>query len=309
VSRRRPAALKPGDRIAIVSPASAFARDEFEAGVAELRRLGFVPVYDETVFAREAGYLAGTPELRAGAFLRFWRDPDVRALIATRGGYGSVHLLPFLDAVQTAAAPKLFIGYSDNTSILSWLTCQCRIPALHGPMLDRRLSRGPAAYDEHSFLALAGGARDLSLTPPGLVVLQEGEAAGALYGGTLTQLAASLGTPYAFDPPARSVLFIEDVNERPYRLDRMLTQLRLAGILARASALVFGEMRACDEPGGGPTARDAVRRVTQGFAGPIIFGFPSGHTVGPSWTLPLGVNVRVVTRPEPALIVEESPVE
>lgn len=306
---RRAAALKPGDRIAIVSPASAVAREEFDLGVAELRRLGFVPVYDETVFAREAGYLAGTAELRAGAFLRFWRDPEVRALIATRGGYGSVHLLPFLDALHIGAAPKLFIGYSDNTSLLSWLTCQCRVPALHGPMLDRRLSRGPAGYDERSFLAFMSGGAGLQLAPQGVQVLREGEAAGPLLGGTLTQLVSSLGTPYAFDPPPRSILFIEDVNERPYRIDRMLTQLQLAGILAGASALVFGEMRDCNEPGGGVKAREVVERVTKGFAGPIVYGFPSGHTVGPSWTLPFGVPVRLVTRPQPSLLVEESPVE
>jgi muramoyltetrapeptide carboxypeptidase len=300
--------LTPGDRIAIVSPASAFARDEFDAGVVELRRLGFEPVYDETVFSREAGYLAGTAESRAGSFLRFWRDPSVRALIATRGGYGSVHLLPFLDREPIAAAPKLFIAYSDNTSILSWLTCQCGIPALHGPMLDRRLSRGPAGYDEGSFMALLQGGAGLNLSPDGLLILQHGEAAGPLYGGTLTQLAASLGTPYAFDPPPRSIFFIEDVNERPYRIDRMLTQLRLSGLLARASALVFGEMRGCDEPGASLTPREVIQRVTKGFTGPIVYGFPSGHTVGPCWTLPFGVNVRVTTAPHPSLLVEEAPV-
>ena len=105
MSRRLPAALTPGDRIAVVSPGSAFSREEFDAGVAELKRLGFVPVYDETVFAREAGYLAGTAELRAGAFLRFWRDPGVRALIATRGGYGSVQLLPLLVRTTMIATP------------------------------------------------------------------------------------------------------------------------------------------------------------------------------------------------------------
>lgn len=308
MSRLRPAALKSGDRIAIVSPASAFAREEFDAGVTELRRLGFDTVYDETVFAREAGYLAGTPELRAGAFLRFWRDPGVRALIATRGGYGSVQLLPFLDRETVVKAPKLFIAYSDNTSILSWLTCQCGIPALHGPMLDRRLSRGPDGYDERSFMALLQGGAGLSLAPDGLSVIQHGEAAGPLYGGTLTQLAASLGTPYAFDPPPRSIFFIEEVGERPYRLDRMLTQLRLSGLLARASAVIFGEMRACEEPGGTVMARDVVRRVMKGFAGPVIYGFPSGHTVGPCWTLPLGVKVQLVTTPRPALLIEEAPV-
>ena len=309
MSRRLPAALKPGDRVAIVAPASGFAREEFDGGVAELRRLGFVPVYDETVFARDNEYLAGSAESRAGAFLRHWRDPDVRALIAARGGYGSVQLLPFLDREQLVTQPKLFIGYSDNTSIMSWLTCQCRLTALHGPMLDRRLSRGPAGYDESSFMALVQGGAGLALAPDGLTVLQHGEAIGTLLGGTLTQLVSSLGTPYAFDPPAGSILFIEDVNERPYRIDRMLTQLRLSGILDRASALVFGEMRSCDEPGSRVTARDVIDRVTRGFHGPIVCGFPSGHTAGPSWTLPLGVAVRLVTQPRPTLFVEEAPVE
>jgi len=300
--------LKPGDRIAIVSPASAFTRQEFDSGAAELRRLGLVPVYDETVFAREAGYLAGTAESRAGAFLRYWRDPDVRALIATRGGYGSVHLLPFLDRDVIRATPKLFIGYSDNTSILSWLTCQCGITALHGPMLDRRFSRGSAGYDEASFMAFAGGGAGTNLAPDGITVLQPGETVGPLHGGTLTTLVSSLGTPYAFDPPARSILFIEDVNERPYRIDRMLTQLRLSGVLDRASGLVFGEMRACDEPGGVVTARGVIQRLTNGFSGPVVYGFPSGHTSGPCWTLPFGVSVRLATHPRPSLFVEEAAV-
>ena len=309
MSRRLPAALKPGDRIAVVSPASSCPRSEFDAGVAELRRLGFEPVYDETVFARESGYLAGTAELRAGAFLRFWRDPSVRALIAARGGYGSVQLLPLLDRQAIVASPKLFIGYSDNTSLLSWLTCQCGITALHGPMLERRLARGPDGYDESSFTALVQGGAGLALAPDGLVVMQHGEARGRLLGGTLTQLTASLGTPYAFDPPQGSILFIEDVNERPYRIDRMLTQLRLSGVLERAAGLLFGEMRSCDEPDGRATAHDVIKRLTQGFHGPVVFGFPSGHTAGPCWTLPLGVTATLVTQPHPALLVEEAPVE
>jgi muramoyltetrapeptide carboxypeptidase len=308
VNRRLPLPLKRGDQIAIVSPASAFAREEFDAGVAELRRLGFVPVYDETVFAREAGYLAGTAESRAGAFLRYWRDPDVRALIATRGGYGSVQVVPFLDRNVIRATPKLFIGYSDNTSILSWLTCQCGIPALHGPMLDRRLSLGTAAYDEHSFIALAGGEPGITLAPEGVDVFQPGETVGPLYGGTLTTLVSSLGTPYAFDPPDRSILFIEDVNERPYRLDRMLTQLRLSGVLERAAGLIFGDMRSCDEPDGRVTARAVIQRLTKDVKGPVVYGFPSGHSSGPCWTLPLGVAVRLTTDPRPSIRVEEIPV-
>lgn len=308
MSRRLPPALKSGDRIAIVAPASPFGRDEFDAGVAELRRLGYTPVYDDSVFAREAGYLSGSAELRAEAFMRHWTDPRVAALIAVRGGFGSVHLLPLLDRDLVAATPKLFIGYSDNTSLLSWLTCHCGISALHGPMLERRLSRGAPGYDESSFLALVQGGRGLVLAPDGLLVLRHGEAAGPLFGGTLAQLVSSLGTPFAFDPPDGCTLFIEDVNERPYLIDRMLTQLRLSGVLSRARALVFGEMRGCDEPGDNVTVRVVIARLTADFQGPVIVGFPSGHTSGPCWTIPLGVNVRVVTEPHPSLIVEESAV-
>jgi muramoyltetrapeptide carboxypeptidase len=121
-------------------------------------------------------------------------------------------------------------------------------------------------------------------------------------------LVGSLGTPFAFAPPEGSVLFIEDVNERPYRLDRMLTQLRLSGILGRARALVFGEMRGCDEPAGGPTARDGIESAAADFPGPVLVGFPSGHTTGPCWTLPLGVRVRVEAGARPCVVVEESPV-
>ena len=306
---RKPRALRPGDRIAIVAPASSFARDQFDRGVAELTRLGFVPVFDEDVFASESGYLAGSPEIRAASFMKHWMDPDIAALLAVRGGYGSVHLLPLLDPAAVVGSAKLFVGYSDNTSLLSWLTCQCAITALHGPMLDGRLARGPAGYDERSFLALTSDGRGLELSPDGLEALRDGDVRGPLFGGTITQIVASLGTPFAFDPPEGCVLFLEEVNERPFRLDRMLTQLRLSGVLGRARALVFGEMRGCDEPGGTVTARAVIARMTTDVPGPVVFGFPSGHTTGPCWTLPLGVDVRVVTRPRPSIVIEEAAVE
>jgi muramoyltetrapeptide carboxypeptidase len=305
---RKPRALKQGDQIAIVAPASPFSREEFARGVTEIERLGFVPVFDDSVFARDSSYLAGPPEVRAAAFMKYWTAPDVSALVAVRGGYGSVHLLPLLDRATIVAHPKLFVGYSDNTSLLSWLTCQCGITGLHGPMIEGRLAGG-AGYDRHSFLELLSGGRGLELAPEGLNVLRGGEASGPLFGGTITQLVASLGTPFAFDPPDGCVLFLEEVNERPYRIDRMLTQLQLSGVLARARAIVFGEMRGCDEPNGTVTALDAIARATGGYAGPVIAGFPSGHTTGPIWTLPLGVGVRISTRPKPALLIEDAAVE
>ena len=302
----KPPAVRPGDRIAVVSPASAFARDELDRGVAELRRLGYEPEYDDSIF-ETALFTSGSAETRASAFMRAWSDPDIAALIAVRGGYGSVQLLPIFDSWAAQQTPKLFIGYSDNTSLLSWLTCQCGVTALHGPMLERRLARGEQGYDSNSFLRLMRGqGQGLQLNPDGLTVVRSGEAAGILYGGTITQLVGSLGTRFAFNPPDDCILFLEDVNERPYRIDRMLTQLEQSGILARARGLVFGEMRGCGA-GETPSVVDVVRVLARDFNGPVLMGFPSGHTRGPCWTLPLGVRVRVQTAPA-SVIVEESPV-
>lgn len=301
----RPRRLRPGDRVAVLAPASPFAREGLEAGLAELRSLGFEPVHDDRVFAIDA-YEAGSAEVRAAALRDALADPSIGGVIAVRGGYGSVKILPMLPPDLVRAAGKPIVGYSDLTSLLSFCVCQCGIVAFHGPMIDGRLARGEAGYDRDSFLRAVGEDVALGeLRPDGLEVLRPGEAAGPILGGTLTQLVASLGTPYAFDPPRGHVLWIEDVNERPYRLDRMLTQLRLAGILGRASAIVFGEMRGCDEPSGEVTARATLARLLAGFPGPILFGFPSGHTARPFVTLPLGVLARVVTAPRPALVIEE----
>ena len=306
----KPRGLRRGDRIGVVAPASAFARDQFDAGIAELHALGLEPVYGESVFDRHAlGYMAGLDERRAEAWRRAWLDPDISALIAVRGGYGSVRILPFLDVEETRRAPKAFIGYSDNTSLLSWLTLQCGIVSFHGPMLEGRLARGDAGYDRDSFERCLFRAEPAGpITHPQLEILNAGEASGMLVGGTMTQIAASLGTPYAFDPPRGCVLFLEDVGERPYRIDRLLTQLRLAGLLQRASAIVFGEMPDCDEPGGVTAARDVIVEHLGAFPGPVLFGLPSGHTAGATLTLPFGVRARVLATGQPALVVEEAAV-
>ena len=303
----KPRPLRAGDGVAVVAPASGSSPDELDSGLAELRRLGFEPRHTDAVTARDL-FSAGTPLARARDFMAAWNDPSVAALVALRGGYGSAQLLPYLDPAVLQQAPKLFVGYSDTTALHTWLTCHARIPTLHGPMLERRLSRGADGYDVASLMALASGQTGVELACDTAMVIQPGEARGPLFGGTLTTLVASFGTRYAFAPPEGAVLFLEDVNERPYRVHRMLTQLDQAGVLRRARAVVFGEMRGCDEPGGGPTAVEAIRHAMAGFAGPVFSGFPSGHTTGPVVTLPLGTSVTVATHPRARIVVEESPV-
>lgn len=303
----KPRRLHPGDRIALLAPASPFKREELDAGAKELADLGFEPVYDERVFARQL-FRAGDPVLRARMLTEAWLDPAIAAIVTVRGGYGSAETLPLLDPGVMRRARKAFVGYSDITALLTF-HCNHGLVCFHGPMIDRRLAAGPSAYHRESFLGAVMNAEPLGpLVPNGLEVLKQGEAAGLLMGGTLTQLAASLGTPWQADPPRGCILFIEDVSERPYRVHRMLTQLAQSGVLERAAALVFGELRSCDEPGGEPAIRDVLRDFVATFPGPVLFGFPSGHTTGTTWTLPLGVRARVVTAPAPALIIEESAV-
>ncbi len=302
----KPRRLQPGDRVALVAPASPFKREEFEAGVKELQTLGYEAVYDDRVFVRKH-FVAGEPALRAASLQDAWRDPSIAAIIAVRGGYGSAQMLPLLDPEAMRQAAKIFIGYSDNTALLLFHLSH-RVVCFHGPMIERRLAAGASGYHRESLLRAVTQTEPVGeLMPPALEVLRAGEATGLLVGGTLTQLAASLGTPWAFDPPAGCVLFIEDISERPYRIDRMLTQLTQAGVLSRASALVFGELPSCDEPGGEHTIRDVLREFVAGFSGPALFGFPSGHTRGATWTLPFGVTATVRTAPA-ALVIDEAAV-
>ena len=304
---RKPRCLVPGDRVAIVAPASPFDRDRFEQGAAEIGRLGLTPVITEGVFARR-GYVAGDARSRAAALIAAWRDSSIAAVMAARGGYGSAQLLPFLDPAVVRDADKPFIGHSDLTALLVYLTTLCDTVCFHGPMV-LNLSRGEAGYDRDSFRrCLMTPAPVGELTAPGVDTFRAGEASGPLLGGTLTQLVASLGTPYAFAPPAGYVLLLDEVGERPYRLDRMLTQLTASGVLARAAAVVCGELPDCDEPTGRPTARAVVAEVLETFPGPVLFGFPTGHAAGPALTVPLGVEVRVVGGRRPRVVVTESAV-
>jgi muramoyltetrapeptide carboxypeptidase len=297
--------LRPGGRVALVAPASSFDRGAFDLGVAELRRLGLDPVYDDTVFERGA-FSAGTDRVRADALQRAWSRLDVDAIVAVRGGYGSVDVLPLLAIEPIRRARTAFVGYSDLTSLHTWLNCGAGLASVHGVMVEGRLAVGPSAYDPDSFLRVLGREPLGELAPEGLEILRGGEVVGPLFGGTLTQLLASLGTPFEFRPPAGHVLFLEEVGERPYRLHRMLTQLRLAGRLRETAAVVVGQLPRCDEPGGAVTARDVVRERLADFPGPVLFGFPSGHATTPLVSLPFGVDTRVVAVGRPRLVVEES---
>jgi muramoyltetrapeptide carboxypeptidase len=303
----RPRRLRPGDRIALVAPASGFKAADLDAGATELRRLGFEPAHSPDVFARQ-WFEAGPPEHRARMLHDAWCDPSIAAIVTIRGGYGSQQLLPLLQPAVMRQARKMLIGYSDITTLLCW-SLMHGVVSLHGPMVEGRLSAGPTAYDEQTFLRAVTEAEPLGLLPAtDLEVFVQGEASGTVVGGTLTQLTTLLGTPWALALPPGAILLLEDVSERPYRIHRMLTHLAQSGTLARAGALVFGEFRGCDEPGGPPAIRDVLREFTRGFPGPVLFGLPFGHVTGRSLSIPIGVRGRVTTAPA-GLTIEEAAVE
>jgi muramoyltetrapeptide carboxypeptidase len=295
----------PGSRVGLVAPASPFAREGFDAGVKELERLGFVPVFDDRVFARES-IVAGPAALRAAALQECFERADIDAVLTVRGGYGSAEVLPLLDAAAIRASRKAFIGYSDVTAIHTFLTCHAGLASVHGPMIDGRLAVGEPAYDARSFLAAVSAEPMGALEPEGLTVVRAGEATGPLYGGTLSQLCASLGTPFSFDPPAECLLLIDEVGERPYRIRRMLTQLAQSGILARAIGVVIGQLPRCDEPGGNVTGLSVFADFLRDFRGPVVAGFPTGHSIAPLISVPLGVPARLVGSRRAALVFDDA---
>jgi muramoyltetrapeptide carboxypeptidase len=305
---RKPRALRAGDAIAVVAPASPFDRESFDAGVREIEALGFRPVWRDDVFDRRA-YVAGEARTRAAALTDAWQDAAVAGLIAVRGGYGSVQVLPHLDPAVFQPHAKVVVGYSDITSLLTWLVGTCGVVAFHGPTVAGRLGDGAAAYDRASLLAAVTRTEPMGeMSMATLETLVPGEGRGRLLGGTLTQLAAAAGTPYALQPWDDTILLLEDVGERPYRIDRLVQQLRLSGLFARVRGIVCGTFPRCDEPDSGLTARAVLADLFADFRGPVVFGCPTGHVDGPAITVPLGVAVRLDATTTPRFIIEEAAV-
>jgi muramoyltetrapeptide carboxypeptidase len=279
-----PPPVLPGATIGVVAPGGAVNADALERGIATLEALGFRVRVGEHVLARRR-YCAGTPEMRLADLLAMLEASDVGAVVCARGGYGTTQLLPLLDPAVVAARPKLVIGYSDVSPLLGWLVERCRVVAVHGPMVATDFAKGVTDHAAERFAALLAAA-DAPWREPVADVLVPGVATGRLVGGCLSSLVALLGTPYAVETRG-AVLFLEDVAERPYRVDRMLTHLRLAGKLESVAGVVLGSFAECDG-----TPDDVVRDVFCEFFAdapyPVVAGFPAGHL---SENLPLAFGL------------------
>jgi len=287
---RKPLPLRKGDVIAVCAPAGPVDAGRLGRGIARLSAAGFVPEIADGVLAAQ-GYFAGADGHRARQLEWALTLPEARAVMAARGGYGTTRLLPLIDWKKAARRPKLLVGFSDLTAVLAYLSTRLKIPCIHGPMAAADLALRYDAGALDAFARLAAG--EVSPREPWgepMERLRGGSAEGVLTGGCLSVLTSLLSTP--FSPDFRNaLLFLEDVQEPAYRLDRMLTQWIQSGRWSEVAGILVGRIA----PARGETAED-VRRVFheagKRLSVPVWFGFPAGHD-GRNVALPFGVRARV----------------
>lgn len=285
--------MRAGDVVALVAPAGPLSNDEEFARAEQIvSSLGLVPR-----LARHArnkrGYLAGSDEERAADFNTAARDPQVRGIFALRGGYGTMRILDAVDYEALAADPKVVLGYSDLTALLNAITQRTGLVTFHGPV---------AALSEFTQNEIAWLRRAVMLAEPlgelaaaDSSILAPGNACGRIAGGNLSLVAALVGTRYEIDTAA-ALLVLEEIEEAPYRIDRMLTQLRLSGALARVTGVLVGECANCDVDEQHPYAEMSLAKTLHDrladLAVPVLTQLPIGHA-GEQWTLPIGVQARI----------------
>src|SRR5208283_2370409 len=300
-SRIKPPALRAGDTVGVVAPAAAVDREFLTRGVEELVRQGYRVKVSELALARDR-ILAGTDQERAAELTRFFRDPEIRAIFAARGGYGAGRLLPLLDFNLLGRSPKIFVGFSDQTFLLNAMVELSGMVCFHGPMVAKDLAGGITPRSMlHLRRLLAGELESFDLRAN--EAIHPGAAQGELIGGCLSIVVAMLGTPYAPDF-AGKILFLEDTGEKAYRIDRMLVQLRQNGALAKVAGAVFGGMRSPSEAEPEQRLiREFAAEQTAGLGIPVLWGVDAGHGTE-NITLALGAQVRVDARTRRLSLVE-----
>jgi muramoyltetrapeptide carboxypeptidase len=289
----KPPALRDGDGVAIVAPASNLKADYLARGVAEIERLGFRAKYEPGILDK-ARYTAGDDQRRATELMRAFADPEIKAVWAARGGYGSMRLFKSLDETLIGQRPKIFIGYSDITSLSLYFYRRFGWVTFHGPMAAKDLAGGEEQYDRETLIKAITGAAPLGeIKSDKTEILHRGaeeRVTGRLLGGCLSLITAMMGAPDELDTRG-SILFLEDTGVRPYAIDRMLQQLKLAGKFDDVRGIVFGEMTDCVQHAGqGYRIQDVLAECTADLNVPVMFGLPSGHSPRGNLTLPLGVK-------------------
>jgi len=284
-----PAALRAGDTVGVIAPAGPITPEALATGLAALERRGYRPVHQPSILDRDL-YFAGSVLRRVDELHQMFADPEVKGIVCFRGGYGCNYLLPHIDLDLVRSHPKFFCGCSDVTTLLTYFCDRAGLVVFHGPMLQRDAQ--PDGVDEESWRAATSGTSSVRDFGNQVQVLVPGHAEGILYGGCLSLLCASLGTPYEIET-RDTILFIEDVAEPAFRIDRMLMHLKLAGKLDAVRGIIFGEMLDCARGAEGYTLQEVVLRVVGGLGVPVLYGLPSGHVTRGNITIPLGVAAQL----------------
>jgi muramoyltetrapeptide carboxypeptidase len=293
VNVRKPHSLTAETVVMPFAPASPAETSRIAAGVAELRRLGWLVAERPSIV--NDGYFAGTLTSRRSELVGALERHDIDALVGTRGGYGSNYLLDDLQ-ISTPANPKIILGFSDLTSLQIYLWQRFQWVTFYGPMLAAGLDSGsgtPDGYDKTSLLAAlqdtdTGWTLDLRGK-----VLHAGEAQGRVLGGCLTLVETAIGTQWDLETD-NAILVLEDRGMKPWQVDRALMHLKQAGKFAKVRGIILGDFPECEAPvAGSPTVRDVCQRILSPLGVPIVFGAPVGHTVRPMLTMPLGVKARL----------------
>lgn len=266
----------------MAAPASPFDRSRFETGLRLLQNLGFHVRVPDAVRDRDT-YLAGPDRQRAGLINGLFADPEVRLIWCARGGYGSMRMLPFVDYDFIRDHPKPLVGSSDATALLTALYTRCHMPVFHGPMVVSLADEDEAVCENVHSVFTAAAAPVIEAAPA--VALRSGSASGIVIGGNLTTLSHLTGTPFEPDFSGH-LLFLEDIREAPYRLDRMLTQMKMAGKLSRISGLLLGRFLEC---GSMEEIHAIVENICKDLDFPVLAQIPAGHGQ-PNFTLPMGVE-------------------
>jgi muramoyltetrapeptide carboxypeptidase len=275
--------------LGIIAPASNVLRDQLDAGRATLHKMGYKTFYFDSILDRDM-YFAGNVARRTWELEEMFKRADISGILCARGGYGTNHLLQHINFDVIRANPKFFMGYSDVTTLLTYFCDHADMATFHGPMVAKDYAHLPPNLFGTDFLVTGNSSSTFALLESKPSQPVPGKAQGILYGGCLSMLAASLGTPYEIQTEG-TILFIEDIATKPYQIDRMLMQLKLAGKFKGVRGVLFGEMLDCVQPGGQDyTLVDVIKRVLGELNIPIGFGFPSGHVSSqPNRCLPIGV--------------------
>ena len=285
--------LRRGSRVAVVSPAATAKPELVERGVERLRAFGYEPVVMPHALARGPLYYAGTAQERVADLHAAFADASIDGVLCTRGGWGSAELLPLLDHELIRANPKVFVGYSDHTSLHTWFWNECALRTFYAPMVAADWSKDDGV-EERTWRAALEGDGSWSVGPAdGLRVLRDGNAEGRLLGGCLSILEAGLGTPWALKIEEPCVLFVEDIGTKPYQWDRMLQHLKFAGMMRHVHGVVFGDMTANVGTSEMELLEAACLHALREFEGPVSIGLRCGHVVMQNRSVPLGAWVEM----------------